>query len=262
MPFFHLIPSLLALALLLAACTSETTDPSDQPKAQILVDAAIAAHGGDQYDYAVIAFDFRDKQYRARLQGGAYEYQRSFEEAGRQVRDVLDHGGFSRHVNGAPVALPDTLRDAYANSVNSVIYFGLLPHGLNDPAVKKRYLGQTQIKGQAYDAVEITFRQEGGGKDFQDIFRYYFHPETHFLDYLSYQYETNGGGIRFRAAYHSRTVGGIRIQDYLNYEADPAKQTLADLPAAFNADALKELSRIELTEVVVQPLPRPSSLLP
>lgn len=252
--------SFIALCLLWA-CQHQSR-PADTPDPQALVDAAIEAHGGTQYDFALIGFDFRDKHYRARQQGGAFQYQRIFMENGRKVRDQLDNQGFTRQVDGAPVTLVDSLRDAYRSSVNSVIYFALLPHGLDDPAVKKQYLREVELAGQTYHEVQVTFRQQGGGEDYQDEFRYYFHPETHHMDYLSYAYATNGGGIRFRASYHPRTVEGIRFQDYINFKASPAQLTLDDLPAAFNAGELEELSRIELENVTVQPLPRPEQLLP
>lgn len=250
---------LLAFGLLWAC---QPTFTQDAPDAQTLVDAAIEAHGGTQYDYALVEFDFRDKHYRARQQGGAFQYQRIFTEDGRSIRDQLDNDGFTRQVDGDPVTLVDSLRDAYRSSVNSVIYFALLPHGLNDPAVNKRYLREVELDGQPYHEVEVTFRQRGGGEDYQDEFRYYFHPETHHLDYLAYAYATNGGGIRFRSRYQPRRVQGIRFQDYVNFKADPATMTLDDLPDAFNAGKLEELSRIELENVAVQPLPRPEQLLP
>lgn len=256
-------PVFLSLGLLslgLSACRPSAEQST--PDAQTLVDAAILTHGGNQYNFALVDFDFRDKHYRARQHGGLYSYQRIFEAEGREIRDELDNDGFTRQVDGAPVSLPDSLRTSYANSVNSVIYFALLPHGLNDAAAQKSYLRSVVIKDQLYHEVKVTFREEDGGEDFQDEFRYYFHPETRRMDYLSYVYATNGGGIRFRSSYHPRDIEGIRFQDYVNYQADPDQMTLDDLPAAFNAGKLEELSRINLENVTVQPLPRPEQLLP
>lgn len=259
MLFRLLLLSLLALSL--GGCLTPRED-EDTPKAQALIDAAIAAHGGERYDFAVIEFDFRDKHYRLQQQGGLYQYQRIFLQEGHTVRDQLDNEGFVRTIDGAPVALPDSLRDAYANSVNSVAYFALLPHGLDDPAVQKQYLRTITLEGQPYHEIQVTFRREGGGHDYQDEFRHYLHAETHHLDYLAYVYDTNGGGMRFRAAYRVHEVGGLRLQDYINYEADPAQLSLDELPQAYNAETLTELSRIDLEAVQVQPLPRPEQMLP
>ena len=70
------------------------------------------------------------------------------------------------------------------------------------------------------------------------------------MDYLAYSYHTDGGGMRFRASYNVRTVGGIRFADYVNYEADPSLQ-IETLDELFTEGKLKELSRIELVNIKV-----------
>jgi hypothetical protein len=64
--------------------------------------------------------------------------------------------------------LPEEKETAYANSLNSVIYFALLPHGINDDAVNKEYLAETTIKDQPYHKIKITFDPEGGGSDYEE----------------------------------------------------------------------------------------------
>ena len=65
---------------------------------------------------------------------------------------------------------------------------------------------------------------------------------------MAYSYSVNDGGVRFRSAYNPRTIDGIRFQDYINWEA-PVGTPLKDLPALFEKDKLKELSRIETVDV-------------
>ena len=64
-----------------------------------------------------------------------------------------------------------------------------------------------------------------------------------------YKRQVNGGGVRFRAAYNTRTVGGILFQDYVNYKA-PVGTPLADLPVLYEKEELKKLSVIATESVV------------
>ena len=57
--------------------------------------------------------------------------------------------------------------------------------------------------------------------------------------------------MRFREAINQREVNGIRFQDYINYTIGkdfPAHE----LDYAFQTGQLKEISRIELDDVVVK----------
>ena len=121
---------------------------------------------------------------------------------------------------------------------------------MQDKAVKKSYQGTTTIKGKTYEILEIRFEQEGGGRDHDDVFHYWINQESNVIDYLAYNYQVNGGGVRLRSAYNSRNIGGIIFQDYVNYKADIGTP-LGDLPKLLEQGKLKELSRIE-TENVVQ----------
>ncbi|MEM7655372.1 MAG: DUF6503 family protein [Bacteroidota bacterium] len=245
----------LPLLILFAACARPTTqsEPAIPPQealspAQQLVNEAIEAHGGATYEAFALEFQFRDKRYRGTRNGGKFQYERLFEQGEDAVRDVLTNDSFERYLNGTLVDVPDTMAAKYANSVNSVWYFALLPYGLNDGAVNKQLLGRSEIKGINYHKLQVDFEEEGGGKDFDDVFVYWIHPETKRVDYLAYEYHTDGGGIRFREAYHSRMVEGILLQDYVNYKAKPEKVELLDIETAFQAGELQELSRIELIE--------------
>ena len=124
-----------------------------------------------------------------------------------------------------------------------------LPQKLNDPAVQKQLMESTEIAGKGYDVMKVTFAEDGGGKDFQDVFYYWFNQQTHELDYLAYSYEVNGGGVRFRQAINARHVDGMLFQDYINYKAAPGTD-LDYLPSLFEQGELVELSRIEVTDIV------------
>lgn len=246
-PVLRTLSILFLSALTFVACQSK----EEENQAQLIVDKAIETHGGNAYEQAHFSFDFRDRSYEYERESGLFEYRRIFTDSiGQQNVDILNNKGFTRLIDGDTAQLQEKKAQAYTNSVNSVIYFALLPYGLNDAAVQKEYLGQTTIEGAPYHKVKVTFAEEGGGEDFQDEFIYWFHQENNTLDYLAYSFVENGGGYRFRKAYNPRTVGGIRWQDYINYKpASSEGLQLEQLDELFQAGKLEELSRIELINI-------------
>jgi hypothetical protein len=236
--------------LMLPACSTRDAAPAGKGgKAQAVVDQTIAAHGGEKFEALKIAFDFRGRHYTAVRQGGLYTYTRSFTDTTGRVEDRLSNEGFIRKVNGRPVDLPAEREKAFSQSVNSVIYFALLPFGLNDPAVQKEYLGETTLQQEPYHKIRVTFAPEGGGVDYEDEFIYWINQKSHQVDYLAYRYQTDGGGLRFRKAYQPRVVAGLRFQQYINYEPADPQADLAGMDKLFEAGQLKELSRIELENI-------------
>jgi hypothetical protein len=248
---------LLSLILALFACQEEkTSGKSVSSESSPVVDTAalwlqrtVEAHGGARYDTAHYQFVFRDKVYTFHNSGKQYVYTRRFEEDGDRLVDSLWNTGFSRHRNGEAVVLDEEAISKYSNALNSVIYFATLPYKLLDPAVVVTYQGTETIKGQTYAVLEVRFREAGGGEDFEDEYRYWINTNTQRVDYLAYNYQVDGGGVRFRSAYNARVVEGILFQDYINWKA-PVGTPLADLPPSFEAGELTELSRIETEQVV------------
>ncbi|MDX1409265.1 MAG: DUF6503 family protein, partial [Saprospiraceae bacterium] len=146
--------------VVLAACngsrTKESVESSD--KAQQVIDSAIAAMGGHLLDTAVISFDFRDRSYRYERMGGIFAFHRIFIDPQKDtLLDILTNDGLKRWINGIEADITAERTQAYSNSVNSVIYFALLPYGLNDPAVIKSYEGEVDIRGKAYHQVRVAF---------------------------------------------------------------------------------------------------------
>lgn len=237
--FFLLV---LITGSLMSCDTGNSTD-----QAQQVIDQAIRVHGAQHFASKFISFDFRNKHYSLKREGSNYTYTRSFEDSVGQVSDqLINSSNFTRSINGQAIPLSQEWQTRYGNSVNSVLYFVEILYRLNDAAVFKSYLGTTTIKGEEYHIVKVTFRQEGGGDDFQDEYRYWIHSEKYTLDYLAYNYETDGGGARFREAYDREKTGGIVFQNYVNYKPIPdTKDTpLDNLPGLFEAGKLKELSKI------------------
>ncbi len=233
------------------SCTAAQT-PSAVNKAQSIVNRAIEVHGGEsRYANLEVSYVFRNRLYTLRHQpNGQFEYTRSFEAQEQMIKDVLTNDGLVRYINDEKVALPDTTASKYASSVNAVHYFALLPYRLNDPAVIKTYQGETTIKGKTYEVVEVTFRKENGGEDFEDQFYYWFNKADGTMDYLAYTYNTDDQGIRFRAVSNVQTIAGIRFQDYINYKV-PLGTPLTNLPKMYEQGGLEVLSTIELEKIIL-----------
>jgi hypothetical protein len=98
---------------------------------------------------------------------------------------------------------------------------------------------------------KVTFSQEGGGEDFEDVFVYWINKETFLMEYFGYSYLTDGGGIRFREAINQREVGGIIFSDYMNYEGAKANTDVEGLAQKFLSNELSKLSEIFLENLEV-----------
>lgn len=241
------LPALLLFTL--AACTSgtseSTSEQSNAEKAQEVVNESIAYHGLNVLDNAEFSMTFRGIDYTYKNEKGRYEYTRTqTDSTGAIVKDVLNNMGFGRYIDGKEAELTDERTGAYTRSVNSVIYFFRLPYGLNDEAVNKEYLGETEIKGKTYHEVKVTFDQEGGGEDFDDVFLYWFDTEDYSMDYMAYLYHTDGGGMRFREAINQRVVDMIHVQDYINMRPENENIDIMTIDELYEEGKLRVLSEI------------------
>lgn len=230
----------------------DQADTANTPSATSIIDQARIAHGSSVVDSSTIGFDFRGRHYVSQRSGGRFQYERQWTDTtGMAYRDVLTNEGLYRKINGERVPLSAKDSAAYTGSVNSVLYFALLPYYLNDPAVQTQYLGTATLKGEPYQKLKVTFRANGGGADYEDEYIYWFHKDAHTMDYLAYNYQVNGGGARFREAYNVRTVEGLRIADYRNYKPVPHSMEVAVFDSLFEAGQMEQLSLIETENVTI-----------
>lgn len=239
----------LAFLLIAMSCKQEQSF-----SAQVIVDNAIEVSGGEKIKNSTISFDFRDIHYKALRKNGIFQYERIFNDSLGQIRDVLSNDGFKRYVNEKKVTVIDSMAAKYARSVNSVHYFIVLPFGLNDAAVNKELLGEVTIKNRTYYKIKVTFSQEGGGDDYEDVFVYWIGKKDFKVDYLAYSYldSPTDFGMRFREAYNERYVNGLRFVDYKNYKPEDDRTNLLSLDSLFDAGKLKLLSKIENENIVVE----------
>ncbi|RCS27275.1 deoxyribose-phosphate aldolase [Polaribacter sp. WD7] len=236
---------LLVFSVLIFSCNPQ----KNKIQAENIIDQTIIYSGSNRVSNSDISFVFRDKFYTAVRAKGNFTLTRSFDD----IKDVLTNNGFTRFVNGSKVDLSQEDIKKYTGAVNSVHYFSVLPHGLHDEAVHKKLLANTTIKGEDYFKIQITFDEDGGGEDHQDVFIYWVGKEDYLIDYFAYSYEVNGGGIRFRAIKNENYIGGIRFVDYYNYKPKNNTITLQNIDKAFVDDELEMVSEIVLEKVNVKP---------
>ena len=246
--------SALALFFLLFNCKNEAKlEESKTLTANEIVNKSIAVSGGNRYESSGTKFLFRDIEYFFYRNKGIYRFERRFTDSLTLIHDVLSNTGFERTREGIKeIYVADSLAAKYSSSINSVQYFAFLPYGLNDKAVNKRLLGEEQIKGKSYYKIEVTFDQNGGGEDYEDIFIYWINTKNFKVDYLAYSYiEDDDIGMRFREAYNERYVNGLRFVDYNNYKSDNSEITLGSLAQSFESNQLQLVSKIELENIKV-----------
>ena len=241
------IAALSFCCALLLGCKEEAKTLS----ADEIVNRSIEVSGGHILDNATASFDFRGKHYTATRNNGQYILDRFAVDSLKAVCDQLSNRGFTRFIDAQQTLLPDSLATRYGNAVNSVHYFAYLPYGLNAAAAKKQLMGEKMVKGKDHYVIQVTFDQEGGGTDFEDVFLYWVDKETFKVNYLAYEYHVNGGGKRFREAYNERIENGVRFVDYKNFKSEDKSIPLAQLDSLFGADQLELLSKIELENIAV-----------
>jgi len=241
----------ILLLLLISIFSCKEKEPT-LLSAQEIVDKSIEASGGELYQKNNVVFEFRDKSYALDVSSGQRILKRITTTDSSVVTDIKSPSGFERFVNDSLVMLHDTLANKYSNSVNSVHYFAYLPFGLNDSAVNKSMLGKVKIKNEEYYKIKVTFDQQGGGDDFDDVYLYWFNAKTLKPDYLAYEFHVDGGGMRFREAYNERRVGGIRFVDYRNYKPETELKSILEIDKAFESGELELLSKIELKNVTLE----------
>lgn len=247
------IAVVLISLLALMACGEEADERDRGP---LVIQQARAAHGSHVLDDSVVEFAFRESHYRIERRSGLFSYVRRYEDdEGRKVQDILDNDGVRRMIDREEVPLTERERQSVETAVNSVVYFALLPYNLADDAVRATWQGVDTIRGRVYDRVEVTFEQEGGGRDWEDRFLYWFSVDTHDMDFLAYDFHTGDGGTRFREAINHRVVGGVRFVDYINFSGDRDSELarLEEYPRMLEISSLDTVSIVRLDGVVVHP---------
>lgn len=241
----------LFAAFLMFSLVACKESPKTDMTAQEIVDRSIEDSGGKLYQDFNTSFYFRDRRYISENVDGRKVLKRITFLDTVTITDIRTDTLFQRFMNDSLVDLNDSIANRYSNSVNSVHYFARLPFGLNDGAVNKELMGEETIRGKDYYKIKVTFAKEGGGKDFDDTYVYWFDKQTFKPDYLAYDFHVNGGGQRFREAFNERYVNGIRFVDYKNYKPKDKGSGILEIGQLFEKGELELLSNIELEKIEV-----------
>lgn len=238
--------------LLIGAATIYSCQDHSRPvDAQSIINASITAHGSRLLESGTMSFEFRNIPYTAARDNGTYTYTRELMGGGDTLLDRLSNLGFDRMKNGQLLILTDSIEQRYSSSLNSVIYFAQLPLGLDSPAINYEYVSLDTINGRQYHEVRVTFDENGGGEDHEDVFVYWIGEEDSLVDYLAYSYCEEDCGLRFRESVNRRNLNGVIIQDYNNYKAPDFDTDLTDLDELFQKGDLIKVSEINLDEVKI-----------
>ncbi|MDT0650145.1 DUF6503 family protein [Autumnicola edwardsiae] len=239
----------LIIVLAFFSC-KESNEESD---AQEVVNKAIEIAGGENYQRARINFNFRNVSYKSTRNNGEFELERLvIDSLGSKTRDLLSNNGLIRFRNDSVVKVADSIINSVSNSVNSVHYFLQLPFGLNDPGVNKKLVGRDTINGKGYYEIKVTFEAGTNGSDHEDEYLYWINEDIFTVDYLAYNFEVNGGGVRFRKAINPRVINGIRFVDYENFKYREARVDLKKLDSLYTAGELSLVSKIINEDIEVE----------
>ena len=238
----------LIILVLSSACqTDKKTQADDEGSAGILsaddiIQKAIEASGKQKVSDHRIVFEFRDKTYISEGICGQFKFTRI--DTSKQVKDVFFKDSLQRKVKGKVVQLADTTATSIKSTINSVNYFVHLPYRLKDGAVKAKRLADDTIADTFYYQLQVKFSKDGGGKDHQDIYRYWFDKKDYSMDYLAYEFYTNDGGMRFRVKKVERKMKGIVFQDYENLKPKADSLSFSNISEAYKEDRLEKVSKI------------------
>ena len=229
------------LFLFFTNCSVPSSTQADR-----IIQNSIRFYQTDRLQNNTVQFQFRQHHYQLdRNLNGVVMYRILEQETGRLVDKVENFKTFSRTLNNVQEVVSDSMSRVYTNSINSVFYFFQLPLTLLDPAAIKSLEGSEIIKGKPYDRIKVVFKEEGGGDDFSDEYRYWIHQKLYRMDFLAYNYQTDGGGTRFRKAIDQRRVDGVLFQDYENYKPQKRFVALDSLPFLFAQGQLLKVSEIK-----------------
>ncbi len=222
------------------------------PSAQDVIAKSIKAHGSNLVANARMEFNFRGIDYKVDRNKGFFNYERRFSQNEAAVVDQWNNTGFTRSINDSILLLPDSLANRYRSSLNSVIYFAQLPYSLDGNAVHLKSLGSTSIKDGDYYKIQVTFDENGGGEDHEDVFVYWINKQDYLVDYLAYSYCEDDCGYRFRESVNRREIKGVIVQDYLNYRPTSQDIEVVDLDEAYESGSLVLMSEINTDFPIIE----------
>jgi hypothetical protein len=249
------------LAVLPAAVAAAAPEEENWVERLPIVDRAIEHHGGAAYTASQTTMRLCSAggcfDLDVVTDGGRFEHTVTGED-GRRVRATND----TVEAWQAGVAKPVEDEARQRRFVSARVYFAFLPYRLNDPGVEKLDLGVVDWEGKPLHKVRVRFgsRPTGGDEGSEsgqtsDEYMYWFDPETGQVVYFAYDFAGEPSGLRFRRAVDYRRIGGILFFDHENVGLDGDGLDVGQVDPRFVAERLRPISRVELRDVAVRPLP-------
>lgn len=237
---------LTLIVILITSCAKQET-------AETILKKSVHAHGGELYKNSIITYEFRDKNYKLTMDGWKFSYERSFtDSSGTSIIEGMNNDGAYKFIDREKQILSEEDAARLKYSINAARYFNVLPLQLVNKAVVPKLLGEATIDDKYYYELEITFRQDGGGEDYQDRYILWIEKEDHLLEYFAYYYHVNGGGSRFREMVNTRKAGGLILSDQINYTSENIDKNIEDYKERFNSGDIKKISEIKLENLEVK----------
>jgi hypothetical protein len=164
----------------------------------------------------------------------------------------MDNDAVQLWLDGVPQPVSEDQVQSLRDWAMSRVYFVFLPFRLQDPSVHHQDLGLEVWGDRALRKVKVTF-DAGSSSGADDVFLYWFDPETARLEQFAYSFAENSGGVRFRRAFKYRRIGGLLFFDQQNYGIDRRGASVDEIdPATVGEWDL--LSTVTLRDIEVERL--------
>jgi len=140
----HLFIALSISALIFACSKSDT-----------IIEEAIRVSGYKDHGTFKAEFDIEDTHYIVTQSKESFSYERIFKDSILTIHDILNNKGFMRMADTLTEILPESEARLLSSSLDSTVFFALIPKCLVDAAFIKNYLGQDSFQSQLFDLFEI-----------------------------------------------------------------------------------------------------------
>ena len=257
-----LMPLLFLFVLIATAAAAQNASASKKHERLVIVDRAVAFHGGDTFQDSTISFTIGSNSGTfdivAKTKGSLFDYTVTRTQDGKVTEWHHDNMPSGEHhvwrkEDGRDVALDEDGRTSARNSVAARVWFPLLALRLNDPNTWKQDLGLEEWNGKSLRRVRMTFTA-GTSSRAEDDYALWFDDETGRLEAFAYSFN---GGLRYRPLTNYRRVGGILFFDQPNYAWDRdgdsgPRPTVSWIDPDFVKDKMTLLSTVKLENLRVE----------
>lgn len=219
---------------------------------------AIEFHGGEAYQHSRTQLDMCSKSgcfhVSSSVRGDQFDHEVSGLSRDTHVKVRMTNETVERWFDGQPSPMPEGREQDYRDWAMARIYFCFLPYRLTDPGVRHKDLGLVDWEGRQLHLVEVSFKP-GSSTDANDMYRYWFDPESGRLELFAYSYEGEPGGLRFRRLENHRREGGILFFDQENLGVEGEDVHIGLITPEYVKEAMRPVSKVTLRNIRVTPLP-------